>query len=99
MLFHPINNTINSNKEYLGLRNIQKKIAAISNISKRGKIKPSQEINHHRMGLRYGARQASKKTATSIKFRTIKNLKKKVRTRVTITAIYPINGQRSIVSR
>jgi hypothetical protein len=42
------------------------------------------------MGSRYGARQASKKTAASIKLMIIKKLKKKVRSRVTINAIYPI---------
>jgi hypothetical protein len=42
------------------------------------------------MGSRYGARQASKKTAASIKLMIIKNLRKKVRSRVTINAIYPI---------
>jgi hypothetical protein len=42
------------------------------------------------MGSRYGARQASKKTAASIKLMIIKNLRKKVRNRVTINAIYPI---------
>ena len=47
-------------------------------------------MNHHLMGSRYGAAQASKKTAASTKLMTIENLRKKVRMRVTINAIYPI---------
>ena len=89
MLFHPINNTIKNSKEYLGLKNNQKKIEISSNANRRGKINPSHEMNHHLMGSRYGARQASKKTAASIKLMTIKSLRKKVRTRVTINANLP----------
>src|SRR5215468_4635271 len=96
MLFHPINNTTRNTKEYLGLNNNQKKTEKNNNITKTGKINPSHEMNHHFLGSRYGARQASKKTAARIKFRTIKNLRKKVRNRVTINAIYPI--KRSLYS-
>ena len=53
-------------------------------------MNPSHEMNHQLTGLRYGATQASKKAATRIKFKTIKNLRRKVRNRVTINAIYPI---------
>jgi len=90
MLFHPINNTIKNSKEYFGLKNNQKKTEISINANRRGKISPSHEMNHHLMGSRYGARQASKKTAASIKLMIIKNLRKKVRSRVTINAIYPI---------
>jgi hypothetical protein len=52
ILFHPINNTTTSGKEYLGLKNNQKKIEMSSSISRTGKISPSQEMNHHLMGSR-----------------------------------------------
>jgi len=90
MLFHPISNTIKNSKEYLALKNNQKKTEISINANRRGKISPSHEMNHHLIGSRYGARQASKKTEASIKLMIIKNLRKKVRSRVTINAIYPI---------
>jgi hypothetical protein len=60
----------------------------VSTANKKGKISESHEMNHHRDGLRYGARQANKKIMARIKFRTIRNFFVKVRNLLAIPAIY-----------
>lgn len=75
MLLYPIANDSNEINIHLGLKMSQNKRNAISVTNRKAKANPIKEINHHFLGLRYGARQANKKiTATKLLKITKKNL-------------------------
>jgi len=52
MLFQPKSSTTKNKNAYAGFRNNQSKMEAARRNAKKGKINPSQEMNHHFTGLR-----------------------------------------------
>ena len=88
MLFQPTRSTQQKISAYFSFRKNQKKIEMTSKASNKGNIRPSQEMNHHFAGSRYGARQANRNTIARIKFNTNTNFLMKLRNLLAIHAIY-----------
>ena len=74
ILFQPINNGMSEIRISRGLNTSQKNIKAINVTMINAKPRAINEMNHHLAGLRYGARQESKKTNEVKEFNTTKSI-------------------------
>ena len=74
MLLKPITSAMAGNKASLRFTINQKTRKAIIAANIKGKAYPRNEINHHRCGLSNGAKQASKKSITTILLIVSKNV-------------------------